>query len=106
IFATFTAVLGVVSAKCYGSGDAWQDKDLARSNAQRAREGYNGNAGAFQGEYKPAEVKSLRVQGTGTQRFDFSVRNLNSGESHDIVDAVYTFHHENEINGYDMGGSS
>lgn len=110
VLSTVLAILGTgvttALANCYGSGDVWQDRANARYHVERACNGYDGHAGAFQGVYAPGEAKSACVQGTGTQKYDFMVQNLNTGASFDLADADCVWRLENEINGCDRGGQS
>ncbi|ETS75431.1 hypothetical protein PFICI_12375 [Pestalotiopsis fici W106-1] len=106
---TATILLAFIStawAGCYTTGDDFQNKDNARFNAQRACEGYDGNAGAFQGTFAPGEAKSVCVQGTTTQKYNMVVQNLNLDSSFDLADADCTLRLHNEINGCDKGGES
>ncbi|KAK9778465.1 putative Lipoprotein [Seiridium cardinale] len=100
------ALISTVWAGCYGSGDIFQDKANARYHAQRACEGYDGNAGAFQGFFSAGQAKSVCVQGTTTQKYDMSVQNLNTGAGFDLADGDCTLRLHNEINGCDRGGQS
>jgi hypothetical protein len=108
--ATVFALLGVgidsVSAECYTSGATWQDRGAARWHVERACNGYDGNPGAFQGVFRPGEAKSACIQHSGTQKFDFSVQNLNTGASFDLGDADCVLRLQNEINGCGQGGQS
>ena len=108
--ATVFALLGVgidsVSADCYTSGAFWPDQGAARFHAERACRGYDGNQGAFQGEFRPGEVKYACIQYSGTSKFEFSVQNLNTGASFDLGDDDCVLRLENEINGCGRGGES
>jgi hypothetical protein len=77
LVAFFNIGISSVSAKCYGSSDKvfWQDPGNACWHAERACRGYDGIQGAFQGVYSPGQVKYACVQGTGTQKYEFSVQN-------------------------------
>jgi hypothetical protein len=108
--ATVFALLGVgidsVSAGCYTSGDTWQDPAAARWHVERACRGFDGNQGAFQGEFRPGEAKYACIQHSGTQKLEFSVQNLNTGASFDLNDADCVLRLQNEINGCSHGGQS
>jgi hypothetical protein len=108
LVAFFNIGISSVSAKCYGSSDKvfWQDPGNACWHAERACRGYDGIQGAFQGVYSPGQVKYACVQGTGTQKYEFSVQNLNGNAAFDLEDDHCVSHLFDEINGCIMGGES
>jgi len=108
--ATVFALLGVgidsVSARCDNSGETWADAGAARWHVQRACRGFDRKKGAFQGVCRPGETKSLCVQHSGTQKYNFSVQNLNTGASFDLNDADCTLRLQNQIDECSQGGQS
>ena len=108
--ATLLVLLGATitpaAANCYTSGDVWQDKAAARWHVNRACRGYDGHGGAFTGNFAPGEAKSLCVQHSNTQKYNFYVQNLNTGQGFDLKDDDCALRLENEINGCDRGGDS
>ncbi|KAF4460986.1 hypothetical protein FALBO_12222 [Fusarium albosuccineum] len=105
--AAIVSLLGLASfasATWFGSGEHWQDKAKARWHVERACKGYDGNAGKFQGVFKPGETRSLCVQHSGTQKLDFIIKNENQGASIDLGDDDCVLRLQNEINGCNEGG--
>ncbi|KAJ3522240.1 hypothetical protein NM208_g12942 [Fusarium decemcellulare] len=105
IFAFISLSLSPVSAECFGSGDVWQDKGIAREHVVRACKGFDGQQGAFQGTFDGSSTKSACVQHSPTQKLLFSVSRLASGPA-DLNDDECVLRLQNEINGCDRGGSS
>lgn len=107
--AFFAAFIGMslkpVSAGCFTSGDDWQDRDAARNHVEHACRSPDGT-GAFQGSYLPGQAKSLCIQHSPTQRFEFRVQNTNTGQGFDLADADCVLRLQNEINACAKGGDS
>jgi hypothetical protein len=103
---TLLSISTTVFATCYSKGDSFPDKELAKWHAQRACEGYDGNAGAFQGNYNPGQVKYACIQVSTTIKLELSVQNLNNRDSFDLRDADCTWRLQDEINGCFRGGES
>ncbi|KAF5013791.1 hypothetical protein FDECE_209 [Fusarium decemcellulare] len=105
IFAIISLGINPVSAGCFGNGDVWQDKAVAREHVVRACKGFDGQQGAFQGTFASLEAKSACIQHSPTQKLLFSVRNGGAGPA-DVNDDECVLRLQNEINGCDRGGSS
>ncbi|KAF4986128.1 hypothetical protein FDECE_16111 [Fusarium decemcellulare] len=106
LFALLVVGIDSVSAACHGSGDTWQDAGAARSHVERACKGYDGNAGRFQGTFAAGESRHVCVQHSGTQKFEFTVRNENNGAALDLGDDDCVLRLQNEINACPRGGQS
>ncbi|EEU35523.1 uncharacterized protein NECHADRAFT_106590 [Fusarium vanettenii 77-13-4] len=106
LFALVVIGIDSVSAGCHGSGDTWQDAGAARSHVKRVYKGYYGNARRFQGTFTPRESRHVYVQHSGTQKFDFIIRNENNGIALDLGDADYVLRLQNEINACPRGDQS
>ncbi|KAM0433475.1 hypothetical protein ACHAPT_004355 [Fusarium lateritium] len=104
IFALLGASVDTVSAACYSTGEKWQDAGRARWHVERACKGYNDNRGRFQGYFAPGEYRSVCVQHSGTQKFEFQVGNNNKNAGFYLGDGDCVLRLQNLINGCSRGG--
>jgi len=96
-----------VSAGCFSGGVGWvDDRDGAAYHAERACRGYDGQAGRFQGTFKPGESRSVCVELSGTVRADFTIANTNLNSALDLKDDDCVTKLHNEIYGCWYGGDS
>ncbi|GKT60911.1 secreted protein [Colletotrichum tofieldiae] len=107
VLASLTALMAVgietASARCFQTGATYENKDTSKWHIQRACEGYDGRAGAFQGYYRPGEFKSACVTISGTQVIRMSVGNLNKNAGFDLADKDCTLRLQNEVNNCNRG---
>ncbi len=96
----------LASAGCFTSGEAYANKDAARSHVSNACYGYDGKRGAFEGHYAPGEIKNACVEVTPNQRIDMSVRNLNSREGFSLKNYDCSFRLAREIDACDRGSET
>ncbi|KAJ3534192.1 hypothetical protein NM208_g7646 [Fusarium decemcellulare] len=96
-----------VSAGCFG-GEEWpnEDIDTASWHVERACNGYDGNQGAFQGEYLPGQIKHVCIQYSSTSQLVFEVQNQNSLETLSLNPKDCVLRLQNEIKGCKSGGES
>lgn len=103
LFTTLLTLSDLASAKCYGSGDSWPNRDEAR---RFVIEACNNSGGMFTGGYERMQTKSMCPR-SGGKGLLFEVQNLTPNEgSSDLSNAECTLRLENEINGCDKGGES
>ncbi|KAM0190111.1 hypothetical protein ACHAPA_010923 [Fusarium lateritium] len=96
-----------VSAGCFSGGVGWvDDRDSAAYHAERACRGFDGQAGRFQGTFKPGESRSVCVELSGTVRADFTIQNTNLNNALDLKDDDCVGKLRNEIYGCWYGGDS
>ncbi|KAM0235911.1 hypothetical protein ACHAP5_009557 [Fusarium lateritium] len=114
-FSTLTTLASLLAlnvkyttAGCFTSGETWpsSDTDSPSYHVERACNGYDGNPGAFQGSYKPGEIKQACVQYSSTSLYIFEVQNLSPTQTLDLYGKNCVLRLQNEIKGCDKGGES
>ncbi|KAH7174190.1 uncharacterized protein B0J16DRAFT_388016 [Fusarium flagelliforme] len=96
------------TAGCFSGGENWPsgDIDTASWHVERACNGYDGNQGAFQGSYKPGEIKQACIQYSSTSLYIFEVQNLSPTETLELYNKNCVLRLQNEIKGCSKGGES
>ncbi|CAJ0543963.1 Ff.00g040140.m01.CDS01 [Fusarium sp. VM40] len=96
------------TAGCFSSGETWPsgDIDSPSYHVERACNGYDGIPGAFQGSYKPGEIKQACVQYSSTSLYIFEVQNLSPTQTLDLYNKNCVLRLQNEIKGCNKGGES
>ncbi|KAK6004632.1 hypothetical protein QM012_008494 [Aureobasidium pullulans] len=106
ILTTFTGLVAfgtqTATAKCFGSGQFWPNKEEARSFIHDAC--YKAN-GMFTGNYDPRQLKAMCPR-SGNMGLEFVVQNLNTNTGFDLGDDDCYNRLSNEIFGCDHGGES
>lgn len=106
ILATIASMLSLgikqVSAKCYGDGATWPNKEEARNFVYEA---CHNEGGMFTGNYAPLQLKAMCPR-SGNQGVEFVVQNQNRDTSFDLGDDDCSERLNDEIFGCEHGGES
>jgi hypothetical protein len=106
IFAAIASMLSLgihsASAKCFGDGASWPNKEEARSFAYDA---CHNNGGMFTGNYAPLQLKAM-CPTSGNMGVEFVVQDQNKEVGFDLGDDDCSERLNNEIFGCEHGGES